>query len=108
MERTLVNKKRKADEGRTGEEELHSGREVLRGVVHKCAPVLVDKEGEYEELSEDKLDVCRGRYKNVDAMEGYMLNEMKEAPDQTLARCCSNSAYQHTVIAPSPSFTSPT
>jgi hypothetical protein len=70
MERTLVNKKRKADEGMTGEEELHSGKEVVRGEVHKCDPVAVDKEGEYEELSEDELGVWRGRYKNVDAMEG--------------------------------------
>ena len=82
MERTLGNKKRKADEGRTGEEELRSGRGVLRGVVQKCVPLSVEKVGEYEELSEEELGVWCARYKNVDAMEGYILNERKEARSQ--------------------------
>jgi hypothetical protein len=55
----IGNKKRKADEGRTGEEELCSGREVLRGVVQQGVPVLVKKVGEYEELSEEELGVCQ-------------------------------------------------
>ena len=78
MERILVNNKRKADEGRSGEEKHRSGKEVVRGQVHKCDAVAVDKEGEYEEMSEEELGVWCGRYKNVDAMEGYMLNERKE------------------------------
>ena len=57
MERTLVNKKRKADERRTRDVEHCSGKEVVRGQVHKCDPVDVDKEEEYEEMSEEELGV---------------------------------------------------
>jgi len=82
VERTLVNKKRKADEGRSREEEHRSGKGIVRGAVHKCDAVAVIKEGEYEEISEEELGVWCGRYKNVDAMEGYMLNERKEPQSQ--------------------------
>jgi hypothetical protein len=82
METTLVNKKRKADEGRIGEEEHYSGKEVVKGQVYKCDPVAVNKEGEHEEMSEEELGVWCGRYKNVDTMEGYMLNERKEPQSQ--------------------------
>jgi hypothetical protein len=84
MERTLVNKKREADDRRSGEEEHHSGMEVVRGQVHKCDAIAVGKEGQYEEMSEEELGVWCGRYKNMDAMEGYMLIERKEP--QTQAR----------------------
>jgi hypothetical protein len=57
-EGTLVSRKRKADEGRAGEEECHSGKEVESIQVHKCDLVaVVDKEEEFKEMSEEELGV---------------------------------------------------
>jgi hypothetical protein len=82
MERTLVNKKRKADERRAAEDERCNRREGETMQVRKCGVVAGEKDEQYEEMSEEEVVQWCSRYKSVEAMQHYMVNERKEPRSQ--------------------------